>query len=518
MFNALQQGLVFLHHQALLIFICGIFFCALSLPTFLNNHPKKSQENLHAVSVLLLFLALSLILRLAFISKLSLPLYFDSAEHWRIITAIQNGSPLKTIIPRYYHIGYHFLIAVLAKATHVDTETAMLVSGQIIITLIPLPVYSYLWHKTHEIHAALFGALLASFAWTMPAFALNWGKYPMLAGLLLGSSLLLYALGKHPNKAVLGIGALLTIFIHSRMAIFIIIATLSWILAEKIISASPNVRRIALGFGLVSLLGIGMPILDNNFLKLALEPYLLPPSGYITLAILLLSPFAYLQAPKDFFFNLALIIGLLASLFIPFRSNFLGFGKLTLLDRPFVEAVLYLPLALIGGLGVAWLIKNIHIPNPVKKNSVYSVLLGIFVLYTLYNYNYQPSPCCNFVSPDDINAITWLEKNTAPDSQILIAGEPMSVMPDIQSLNLTATDAGIWLALLTERKTLRAAYLTDFSAEETHRSLCTEGIDYIYAGNQAHSFNHSLNNTQGWYAPMLSLSKVRLYALTDCEP
>lgn len=94
----------------------------------------------------------------------------------------------------------------------------------------------------------------------------------------------------------------------------------------------------------------------------------------------------------------------------------------------------------------------------------------------------------------------------------------MSVMPDIQSLNLTATDAGIWLALLTERKTLKAAYLTDFSAEETHRSLCTEGIDYIYAGNQAHSFNHSLNNTQGWYAPMLSLSKVRLYALTDCEP
>ena len=480
---------------------------------------KTSKGFLRVLLPLIAFTLISLLFRLAFINELTLPLYFDSAEHWRIIAAILKNNNLFNLTPTYYHVGYHILTAFLSALTKTDIAQTMLISGQVILTLIPIPVYVFIWYETKSTSAALFSALLSSFAWSMPGFAMNWGKYPMLSGFLLGTTILLYLrifpAHQRQKKMLAAIGILATIFLHSRMLIFFLIALASWIFAERTSTKQKGTQRIALGFGLVITFLTGLLIEKNALLKLTLDPYLNTPSVYITLSLIPLSILAYKKSPRDFFFSLYIILGLFVSLFLPFNGDLLGVGKLTLLDRPFVETLLYFPLAIIGGLGVARL-SQIP-PTSYAKKWFFIILIGSFSFYSLQNYSFSPSPCCNFINADDIAAMTWVRKNTPADAKLLIAADPLKVTPGTSPQNLSGSDAGIWLTNLTGRATLKFPYYSDFDKKSTQMELCQKGINYIYAGDQPFSFNRSLHlSEQDWHQEVVSLPNVRIYKITSC--
>ena len=509
------NGLVFFRDQAVPVFSLFCFTLLLCVPVFLQQRKQKRKLPYFTLTI---FTLASLIFRLSTIHDLYLPLYFDSAEHLRIINKLlQNSSSLFTLTPTYYHIGFHIISAVLSTALDLAPEKTVLILGQIILALLPLPIFLFIWQKTHATTGALFSALLASFAWSMPGFAINWGKYPMLMGLLLASATLLYADQRDKDstmqRIILSLGIIASILTHSRILIFFTLTGISWLLAQKIPAEK---RRFALGFGLASVFLLGMPIHNNDLLKLALEPYLGTPGIYATLIVSLLLPFAYKKAPRYSLFSLFLIIGLFASLFIPLGTIF-GIPSLTPLDRPFVETILYLPLAILGGLGAAGF--GDILPAFRAKKRVAVILLGIFILFSLQRYNIAPSPCCNFVSTDDIHAMTWIKENIPTNSNIAIAAEPLTVMPSntIREAQ-TPTDAGVWVTNLTKRRTPRFPYNLDFSNSETITLLCQKNISYLYAGDQAHSFNRSLySKDTDWYQEVLSLPHVRIFAIKSCE-
>ncbi len=523
MIDTLRDGLLVLNNQVPLITTVILFIGAFYIPVSLLFSKKEQGNSFLAYILLFFFILSSLIIRLAFIRKLFLPLYFDSAEHIRIINALLAGGKAN-LTPTYYHIGFHVFLSLLVSILKTDSPQAVLTFGQIILAFLPVPIFFFIWQETKSSIAALFSSVLSSFTWSMPGYAVNWGKYPMLTSLFLGSTILLYAylLNKKRERnlvhyAALVLGITVAILTHSRILIFFAIAGLSWLMAQKISRSKPSHQTIIIGFSLTYLMFSGSLIHHNALLKLTLDPYLTTQSAYATLLVLFLSPFAYKKTPSHFYFSIFLIMGLLTSLFIPLGDYLFGLKNLTLLDRPFVETVLYIPLSIIGGLGFAQIIESANFTKSLNKNLFFLSLIGIFTLYSLRHYAFTPSSCCNFTSHDDVTAIAWIRNNIPATARILIAAEPLTVMPSENLGDLTGTDAGVWVSSLTKQETVKILYSANFEDQTTHDFLCQQGMDYIYAGNQSLSFNKSLHHSGNWYREVLSLPKVRLFALQDCS-
>src|SRR5262249_44580445 len=142
------------------------------------------------VSLLFLF-CLAVPLRLAFLSNLIMPQYFDSVRHYMLIQSLLgNRQPgaltsVDGLGASYYHLGFHFLAAFTAYLLQADITKTILVLGQMILAASPLSMFFLLKQATQSNRAAIFAVLLAGIGWTMPAYAANWGKYPAVASLAL---------------------------------------------------------------------------------------------------------------------------------------------------------------------------------------------------------------------------------------------------------------------------------------------------------------------------------------------
>ena len=486
------------------------------------------------------FFALTLLLRLAFLAKTFVPPYFDSVEHYRIVkeltTALENSTLLKTLptlTSSYYHLGFHFLASLLTIGLHADSIDVILILGQVILAAIPIPIFFILRAETQSDAAAFWGMFLAGFGWYMPGFAVNWGKYPALGGLLALEVVLGYAYlisrktpvgNRFIQVSFLVVGILISAFVHTRTVVIIVIALLSWFIAGKMRSLPRIYRYVSSGILLVGILVLGTIIQREPLLKLTLEPYL-GAGIWITLTVLVLSPFVWIKFPRGAYFSLLFIFCVLAALFIPVPAWSPVLEKQTVLDRPFVEMVLYLPLSAFAGLGLAGLLHLLEgrefLPEQKSvyvRNSVAIVLIGVTSLIAIERYDFGPSDCCRFVGYDDTVAMDWLNRNVPSDARILIAGTQMNVLPSGPSAELVGTDAGIWIPALTGRSIIFAPVGMDFQSENTLEQLCQEQVDYVYVGGTSQTFNAAqLEEKSDWYKGVLFLPHVRLYQLTGCS-
>ncbi len=490
--------------------------------------------------LLVVFFLFSVSVRLAFIKELFVPPYFDSVEHYRIskelVTSLETSTLLETIptlTPTYYHLGFHFLASFLTFGLRANPMDVILVLGQVILAAIPVPVFFLIRQATHSDRAAFFGMLLAGFGWYMPGFAVNWGKYPALAGLLALGTVLGIACWISKEKpdrnpliaiCVLTLGTLVSTFFHSRTLVVIAVSIASWFVAGRMRSLSKILRYITLGILIFGILIFGLCIQKEPLLKLTLEPYL-EDGLNVTLTVMILSLFALIKFPRAVYFCILFIFSTFVALFVPIGNWSPGIENQTLLDRPFVEMVLYLPLSMLGGLGLAGLLQCMtSITALSEKMRLYTrvlsalLFLGFAVWIPLVTYNFYPSDCCQFVGYDDTVALDWSNKNLPPAAHILIAGRQLSVLPSGPSTNLVGTDAGIWIPALTGRKATLAPSDIDFRSESTLEQLCQGKIDYVYVGGTDQTFDATqLNEKAGWYERILSLPSAQLYRLKGCS-
>ena len=506
---------------------------------FYLSRKASNEKNGLFLSLPILIFVFSLIVRLAFITKTFVPPYFDSVEHYRLIkeltTAFESGNFLTILpglTPGYYHLGFHFLASLLTFGLRADPIDVILVLGQVALAAIPIPLFFLILHVTKNTAAAFFGSLLAGFGWYMPGFAVNWGKYPAITGLLvlelvLGIAYFIFQKNAHRTIWIgaLILGTFISTFIHSRALVVITISFASWFLAGRLRTLSRLARYSSTGVLFAGILVLGILIQKEPLLKLTLEPYL-EAGLWITLIILLLGPFAWIRFPREVYFSILFILCVLACLFIPFDQILPGYASQTLLDRPFVEMILYFPLSILGGLGLAGFLQFLGEIKPFPKriygyvkNLTAFLFIGLTAILLMGNYDFYPSDCCNFLGYDDTIAFDWLSRNSPPDAHILVPSTEMNVLPSGPSADAVGTDAGIWIPNLTGRPIALMPFNLDFQSEDTVEQLCQQQINYIYVGNTDQSFAAAqLQKKTDWYEMVLLLPNAQLYRLANCPP
>ena len=520
-------------------------FIIVAIPTlilFFQSGKETLPSSKAILIVLFAVFGICLFLRLAFVSEALLPPYSDSAQHYTIIKDLM-GNPEASNATRsfkwptttYYHLGFHFLAAFITSVTHTEITKVMLVLGQMLVAVIPLSIFFIPRYATKSNSAGILAVLLAAFGWYMPAYAVNWGKYPALASLILIQFVLSLAYlavqsGESLSKrkawalyALLISAILISGFVHSRSLIVIGIAALAWIVANwwRKLARLPR----ALVFFLL-ITGIVIEIIyiqAQGMLHLLFDPY--GAKGLlVTLLILFLSIFAQRSYPQLTFATILGIFLVICAIFIPMLPFIPGYFNLTLLDRPFVEMILYLPLSLLGGLGLAGLEEYLQFTQGRLGNFHFSwskyasvLCIGLVLINALSQYELYPSVCCAIAGSDDLVAIDWMDKNLPADARILVSTVDLIVLASGSAQGYLSGDAGAWITPLTDRVTIPRPYDSNFNQREVLDNLCKMDIQYIYVGEIGQTFNASqLMAHPDWYKSLLSMPKAGVYQIVGC--
>ncbi len=97
-----------------------------------------------------------------------------------------------------------------------------------------LAIYSLVYDFTHERKTAVLAAMIAEFAWQLPSFAINWGKYPALADVLFPIAYAFILKFKpERKKSFVSVILLMTLLIgnflfHSRILFCVLFAFIGW--------------------------------------------------------------------------------------------------------------------------------------------------------------------------------------------------------------------------------------------------------------------------------------------------
>lgn len=492
---------------------------------------KKIPAPFGRFSWLLLALVLAFLLsvfsRLAFLADVLVPSYFDGALHYQISQHLLTrfgqwpweASP--PLVNGYYHIGLHLLTACAAFVTNLESAQVILILGQFTLAALPFPIFLVTRHETGSTLAAFFALILAGWGWNMPAHALNWGKYPALAGLLaLQFGLAIAFLAARVPLAVRKKAALLVLFLaaamfsglmHTRSWVMIFIFVFGYFAALFWARLPGRFKWGILALFIAGLAGLVIYIESRGILNLVFDPYLRAGlwSSLLTAA---LSPFAFRRFERLSFTSLSALFLLLACLLIPLP----GESFQTPLDRPFVQMTLYLPLALLGGLGLAGL--------QAESFRGWQIALGTVAVFSAVlfsigrEYLFSASSCCILLKTDDVIAFDWLEENLPEDAHLLIAGNTLNVFDIPNPAQLHGTDGGVWIAPLTGRRVSMEHWWVDFSAAKTLAGLCRREITHIYVGGAPERFNLAgLQARPEWYARQLTLPGAQVFEVIGCR-
>ncbi len=490
-----------------------LIFALAAANLFVELWPLRvsAVRNGYVVTTGTLALAILLILRLAFLKDLILPPYSDSPVHYQIVLGFlhpgsgnSGGLSIDTLFRDYYHFGFHSLAAWLASLSGLPPEKAISLLGQLLLVICPISVYALTFVVTRSRAGAAFSAALAALAWYMPAYAVNWGKFPALGSMavlpaIVAAMILGVRVGA-PWQRLLLWGTVLVLsaaLLHTRSLFFLAFVAIAFFIARKI-DLQP-----------------GMPLPRAIFLAALYVVSLIPVysvlHGYyrgfpVLLVVLILLPFAFQRYPllsaAVFFFTLFLWSATIVL--------FPGQVGQTLLDRPYLEMSLYIPLSVISGAGFAGLLERLPVvgwPRPV----VATLFVGA-VLLNFSPYSLRPDACCNYFSQDDQKAFQWIRENTSSRAIFLTAAY---VAPENTTVG---TDAGVWITPLTGRATDLMLFNTDWTSSVVLDQACdlTAQPIYLYAGGKEFSFATDQHGNSDRLQPFFESGGTVIYRLLNC--
>ncbi len=458
-------------------------------------------------------LLLSVIVRLAYLKHLILPPYFDSPIHYQVALGLLNPDTnynlklsLDNIFVNYYHFGFHSLAAWLVSATQLDLLIAIPLLGQLFLFLAPMSVAAFTYIATNNLGGALFSGLLAATGWLMPAFSANWGKYPAITAItILPVAFSLPMLYKYNQDrkhvfllysliAVIGI-----VLIHSRIIICLLLGITSYFLANKFkfqedISFFQSIR-----FSILFTISL-WPLS-----QLIMEFYREIPTWIILLTLM---PFAFQYYPRItagiFFYIFGLWLVALA-------PNLVNIHIQPLLDRPFLEIMLYIPFSIIGGIGFGGLAKKLGANNALKSTA-FIILTGALILNLPQSNLFRPDPCCNYVTEDDQLALQWIQKNRSEHTLFIIS--------TFTANNVVAgTDAGIWIYPLTKTTVNKLPFNTKWNSPKIFGEICSQDLNetYIYTSGRNFSFDRSQLEKETWAQAVFRAGKIVIYQIDECN-
>lgn len=468
-----------------------------------------------ALSVLTL-ITLSLVIRLAFIKDVLLPSYFDSAQHYLLIRNLVEPLANLPVGAAYYHQGFHWGVAWLVSLFGSQIGATMLVFGQVLLAFTPVGVYGFVRRVSGSHAAGLLAFILAGWGWYMPAHAANWGKYPAIASLSLLPFVvwLLYETTHTRRKALFiysAVSVICVALLHSRSLIALGLLVVAWVCAQAWERLTLPWRVFVAG-GVLSLLAWEVwYVQQQGILTLLLDPYV-DDGRWVTVGALVLGLLAWRRhAGLTFTLWLGIVLWL-GAVFVPVMVP--GYGLLTLLDRPYVEMLLFLPLSIIGGLGLGELLKVLRQAWGGWSAGVLVTVLGVLVVGQAFeSYNFRASACCILAERDDLAAITWLDERLPREAVVGVAASVMDVLPAETFEGYSGSDAGIWVLPLTGRRIVPVPNHADFTDEQVLEDLCRAAVTHVYRGATGQTFNpDSLKN----YPLVFAVGQAAVYELPPC--
>jgi hypothetical protein len=190
----------------------------------------------------------------------------------------------------------------------------------------------------------------------------------------------------------------------------------------------------------------------------------------------------------------------------------------TLLDRPFVEMLLWIPLSLLGASGIAGLIEWTQPGWHRFGQAAATLILLAVVAHAFVGYCFHPSPCCSIAAADDLVALEWLKENLSTGGRVAVASTQLRVAPVTYAPLEAPVDAGAWVQPLTGISTIALPSGIDFGDEGMLTSICASGVTYVYVGDALGSFDSgSLQGMPAWYRLRLQLPLVSIYEVIACQ-
>lgn len=483
----------------------------------------------------LLIILLIVTIRLAFLKQLEFPLYYDSAEHYQTIASLQNptipqrGScGFETLDPScYYHLGFHSLVVVMSQQVggRFSIAQLMLGIGHVFLLLFILSLYLLVKRLgNNRLYSGIITVIFAGLGWTMPAFAVNWGKYPAIASLAVSPLVVYWIVASLVPKVkfdgnriiILCILSLGMALLHSRSIIYLFCALCAFAVIYYFRNKITQEDSFFFLYDAILIIWI-ISILNPDFHE-AVLPYFQGADMILTLLAVFLGIYA-LQTPHKHLvlavFAFIIFIAIFSSMPTP---NFLGnHTGGYFLDRPFVQISLFAPLAILAGIGGADIINDLllRIPAEVKRQWIAQltfIILAITAVCIRPPASYRPDPCCMYMRVDDQFVIGWLANNVPKQALVLIAADTSS--PNVK----TPTDAGVWITPLTGIKTEKLDLEYTFSAPEDFENLCRADVAYIFASAVNTSFSIAeIEKREEFYIPTIILPDTRLYRV-NCSP
>lgn len=395
---------------------------------------------------------------------LALPAWVDSVHHTLLVRLILEGGGLPRDFlpylpaPAYYHYGFHLVAALHAFWAGIAPDRAVLWFGQLLNAGVAFSVYrvAYAFRAAQADESdgfrvppwlpALIAAMLVGFAFQMPAYYISWGRYTMLAGLiLLGPAIAaVFELREHPGQQ--GAGIRLALLVGGMCAVhyFALMLVGLFVAVQIFFGLSQAVRSRSFGIlmrlGGWSLLGLvlGMPwlvwVFEHTQRQMRLELPLITDQaeGAQQRMTALINYTVYLMGPRHNYFLLGFSgAGLLAGLRkITLRPLVLWTVLVGLLSMPWAlrfgpfrpdhySIVLFFPAAILLAellvQSVGALMRVLHPPDLLAQEAALALLLlvvGGLLVWGRRETRYVANPATIIATQADVQALDWINANT----------------------------------------------------------------------------------------------------------
>ncbi|HUS15581.1 MAG TPA: DUF6541 family protein [Chloroflexia bacterium] len=490
--------------------LCGVVWMVLLLRARRARGQRVTGATLGRLALhpLTLLTAGALVVRFLDVNGLAVPNWGDSFHH-TLITQLfleQRGvphgyTPYAPVYSFTYHFGFHGLAALWAWLTEQTAWAAVLSVGQVLNALAVPAAYVLTRELFRSRVAALASAVVVGFLSSMPAEYANWGRYTQLAGQVLLPFALVWFLRwveapptarfyrtGWPRLALAAVGAAGLGLTHYRVLIFYALFVAAYLGARSLASVQRRKSRAGWGsVGLQSLLGRTLAVgaagglLFAPWLGNLLADYLPGLFGrlgrvtstyvneyaaqafltqFIGVALPVLAvvgiALALWRGPARARLMAGVVVAWTILLTIAARPDALGLPGVGAIGTFTIGIALYLPLGALAGPGVGrpllWVLLQARrrwgsppsLARPLRAVPASGALLAALLL-TLRNPGaLTPDPRYAYVTPDDLGVLTWARAATPPGAHFLISGAST-----YSGQAITATDAGMWLPLLT---------------------------------------------------------------------
>ncbi len=481
-----------------------------------------------AAPLLLLILGLSAWTRWLHIRPLVLPAWVDSVHHVMIVRLLleHRGLPAtyEPFIPEgrfFYHWGYHALVALVAwlldQRDAFQVARLVLVLGQVLNALTPLPVYLAGRELFSSRRAGLHAATLAALVSWMPAYYVSWGRYTHLLGTLILPffAISLWRLAQRPSRRrwlLTVLWGVVLFLVHVRVAFFgltLALVLAGWLAVRRAwralgywvtagaatafllspwiwyILRVPTVYRIATmppssnkAWAAYNTVPWGLVWVPHNRELLALAtgglsgvlgwgeapPELRAASVAWLVGVLVLAWKKPRTARRYAFPILGVLLPwcLVTALLVNLED--VGLFPLRFVNNGAAVITLFLPLSL-GAAGWVAFVTGVLVPRQWQR-PVTALLVVTVGAWGAWSMRSVVNPVTVLAEPADVQAMRWIRDMVPPDAVFAVNAWRW------QGNTYAGQDGGYWIQVLTDRRTILPPALYSVAApRETVRRI-----------------------------------------------